>query len=91
MVADIMNAGVIEDFEKFWSECPWDDDLKYAKAVCDQDEFRKLAAKFNLPNKDRKESQGICFLGKPTPRSDFLEDLGMPSQFRFFKNKFDDL
>ncbi|KAG6570391.1 hypothetical protein SDJN03_29306, partial [Cucurbita argyrosperma subsp. sororia] len=168
-----------EDFENFWSECPWDDDLKYAKAVCDQvdvplevvhlteeywrnvvsyiieeyrcgrtpnpdvlcntrikfgafmdaisnmefnyvasghyanvihpsadqmekpsvlelskdmvkdqtyflshlsqnqlkrllfplgcipkDEVRKLAAKFNLPNKDRKDSQGICFLGK---------------------------
>ncbi|KAJ4844007.1 hypothetical protein Tsubulata_010781 [Turnera subulata] len=25
-----------EDFENFWSECPWEDDLKYAKAVCDQ-------------------------------------------------------
>lgn len=29
-----------------------------------KDEVRKLAAKFNLPNKDRKDSQGICFLGK---------------------------
>ncbi|KAF6158598.1 hypothetical protein GIB67_040112 [Kingdonia uniflora] len=25
-----------DDFENFWSECPWDEDLKYAKAVCDQ-------------------------------------------------------
>ncbi|PKA59941.1 tRNA-specific 2-thiouridylase [Apostasia shenzhenica] len=25
-----------EDFTNFWSECPWDEDLKYAKAVCDQ-------------------------------------------------------
>ncbi|XP_072990902.1 uncharacterized protein [Typha latifolia] len=25
-----------EDFRNFWSECPWDEDLKYAKAVCDQ-------------------------------------------------------
>ncbi|KAJ6812871.1 uncharacterized protein M6B38_146045 [Iris pallida] len=25
-----------EDFENFWSECPWDDDLKYAKAVCEK-------------------------------------------------------
>ncbi|XP_047322774.1 tRNA-specific 2-thiouridylase MnmA [Impatiens glandulifera] len=25
-----------EDFENFWSECPWEDDLKYAKAVCSQ-------------------------------------------------------
>ncbi|KAI4368617.1 hypothetical protein MLD38_017157 [Melastoma candidum] len=167
-----------EDFENFWSECPWEDDLKYAKAVCEQidvplevvhltdeywknvvsyiieeyrcgrtpnpdvlcntrikfgafmdaissmgydyiasghyakvvhplsnqfgnsvlelsedmvkdqtyflshlsqmqlsrllfplgcipkEEVRKLAAEFNLPNKDRKDSQGICFLGK---------------------------
>lgn len=25
-----------EDFENFWTECPWEDDLKYAKAVCNQ-------------------------------------------------------
>ncbi|XP_015875895.2 uncharacterized protein LOC107412608 isoform X2 [Ziziphus jujuba] len=25
-----------EDFENFWSECPWEEDLKYAKAVCSQ-------------------------------------------------------
>lgn len=25
-----------EDFENFWSECPWEEDLKYAKAVCNQ-------------------------------------------------------
>ncbi|CAL9082590.1 unnamed protein product [Musa acuminata var. zebrina] len=25
-----------EDFQNFWSECPWDEDLKYARAVCDQ-------------------------------------------------------
>ncbi|CAK9146704.1 unnamed protein product [Ilex paraguariensis] len=25
-----------EDFENFWSECPWEEDLKYAKAVCEQ-------------------------------------------------------
>ncbi|KAI4322092.1 hypothetical protein L6164_021813 [Bauhinia variegata] len=167
-----------EDFENFWSECPWEEDLKYAKAVCNQievplevvhltdeywknvvsyiieeyrcgrtpnpdvlcntrikfgafmdaisnmgfdyiasghyanvihpfegqngpsvlelsrdmvkdqtyflsqlsqfqlkqlifplgcipkDEVRRLATKFDLPNKDRKDSQGICFLGK---------------------------
>lgn len=29
-----------------------------------KDEVRKLAALFDLPNKDRKDSQGICFLGK---------------------------
>ncbi|KAL9455180.1 hypothetical protein AB3S75_010566 [Citrus x aurantiifolia] len=25
-----------EDFENFWTECPWEEDMKYAKAVCDQ-------------------------------------------------------
>ncbi|KAG8097052.1 hypothetical protein GUJ93_ZPchr0013g36327 [Zizania palustris] len=25
-----------EDYRNFWSECPWDDDLKYAQAVCDK-------------------------------------------------------
>jgi len=29
-----------------------------------KDEVRQLAEKFDLPNKDRKDSQGICFLGK---------------------------
>lgn len=29
-----------------------------------KEEVRKLATKFDLPNKDRKDSQGICFLGK---------------------------
>ncbi|GLJ21859.1 hypothetical protein SUGI_0408730 [Cryptomeria japonica] len=25
-----------DDFENFWSACPWDEDLTYAKAVCDE-------------------------------------------------------
>ncbi|KAF3680619.1 putative GTPase Der-like [Capsicum annuum] len=29
-----------------------------------KDEVRMLAKSFNLPNQDRKDSQGICFLGK---------------------------
>lgn len=29
-----------------------------------KEEVRKFAKKFNLPNKNRKDSQGICFLGK---------------------------
>ena len=29
-----------------------------------KDEVRELAQKFKLPNQDRKDSQGICFLGK---------------------------
>ncbi|MFH1283978.1 MAG: tRNA 2-thiouridine(34) synthase MnmA [Candidatus Peregrinibacteria bacterium] len=33
---------------------------------------RKLAADFDLPNKDRKDSQGICFLGK-IPYAQFVK------------------
>jgi len=29
-----------------------------------KEQVRKIAEKLNLPNKDRKDSQGICFLGK---------------------------
>ncbi|KAF3608248.1 hypothetical protein DY000_02048565 [Brassica cretica] len=29
-----------------------------------KEEVRKLATEYDLPNKDRKDSQGICFLGK---------------------------
>jgi tRNA-specific 2-thiouridylase len=32
-------------------------------ALC-KDQVRDLAQKYDLPNKDRKDSQGICFLGK---------------------------
>lgn len=34
-------------------------------------EVRALAARYDLPNKDRKDSQGICFLGK-IPYREFL-------------------
>jgi tRNA-specific 2-thiouridylase len=37
-----------------------------------KEKVRELAAKFNLANKDRKDSQGICFLGK-LRFSDFLK------------------
>ena len=40
---------------------------KYQKS-----EVRALAEKFNLPNQKRKDSQGICFLGK-IPFKDFLK------------------
>ncbi|XP_019099477.1 PREDICTED: uncharacterized protein LOC104742640 [Camelina sativa] len=36
-----------------------------------KEEVRKLATQFDLPNKDRKDSQGICFLGK-VKFSDFV-------------------
>ena len=37
-----------------------------------KDQVRELAKKFELPNKDRKDSQGICFLGK-LKFSDFIK------------------
>lgn len=40
-------------------------------------EVRQLANKFDLPNKDRKDSQGICFLGKIKYRDFIKEHLGM--------------
>jgi len=39
-------------------------------------EVRALAGKFDLPNKDRKDSQGICFLGKIKYRDWLREHLG---------------
>jgi len=38
----------------------------------DKKQVRAYAQKFNLPNKDRKDSQGICFLGK-IKFSDFVK------------------
>lgn len=38
----------------------------------DKKEVRRLAREFNLPNQNRKDSQGICFLGK-IPFRDFLK------------------
>ena len=40
-------------------------------------EVRALARRFGLPNADKKDSQGICFLGKVTLR-DFLGDYIKP-------------
>jgi len=37
-----------------------------------KEDVRRLAHEFNLPNKDRKDSQGICFLGK-FKFSDFIK------------------
>lgn len=37
-----------------------------------KEKVRRLAKDFNLPNKDRKDSQGICFLGK-IKYSEFLK------------------
>jgi tRNA-specific 2-thiouridylase len=38
-----------------------------------KEEVRELAKKYNLPNKNRKDSQGICFLGKFKYR-DFIKN-----------------
>ncbi len=42
-----------------------------------KNEVRALAHKFNLPTKDRKDSQGICFLGKIKYRDFIKEHLGI--------------
>ncbi|MBI4250586.1 tRNA 2-thiouridine(34) synthase MnmA [Candidatus Uhrbacteria bacterium] len=42
-------------------------------------EVRKLAKKFGLPNWDRKDSQGICFIGK-LPMKDFLQTIVPPKR-----------
>ncbi len=42
-------------------------------------EVRQLAKKYNLPNQDRKDSQGICFLGKIPYREFIKEHLGEKS------------
>jgi len=44
---------------------------KYTKS-----EVRQLAKKYDLPNKDRKDSQGICFLGKIPYREFIKQHLG---------------
>lgn len=47
-----------------------------------KEEVRELAEKYNLPNKSRKDSQGICFLGKIPYREFIKEHLGeMPGDF----------
>lgn len=40
-------------------------------------EVRELARKFDLPNAERKDSQGICFIGKINVRKFIEEELGM--------------
>lgn len=46
--------------------------LLFPLAPYTKEEVRELANKYNLPNKDRKDSQGICFLGK-IKYNDFLQ------------------
>lgn len=49
-------------------------------------EVRKLANKYDLVNKDRKDSQGICFLGKIKYR-DFLKEYLGEKQGRIMNKK----
>lgn len=42
-------------------------------------EVRKLAKKFNLPNHDKKDSQGVCFIG-PLDMKSFLKTKIKPKQ-----------
>ncbi|MBU0727303.1 tRNA 2-thiouridine(34) synthase MnmA [Patescibacteria group bacterium] len=51
-----------------------------------KEEVRKLAQEFDLPNKDRKDSQGICFLGKVPFREFIKHHLNeMPGDFVDFE------
>ncbi len=45
----------------------------------EKDEVRALALKFRLPVADKKDSQGICFLG-PVSMDDFLKDAFSPTE-----------
>lgn len=45
--------------------------LTFPLGKLNKEQVRKLAKKYNLPNQDRKDSQGICFLGK-FKYSDFI-------------------
>ncbi len=46
---------------------------------CKKDEVRKMAKVFNLPNADKKDSQGICFVGK-VKLIDFLKEYLPPKK-----------
>jgi len=69
-----MSPDAIKDQTYFLSQLS---QAQIAKAVFpigrfEKDEVRKLALKYDLPNAGRKDSQGICFLGK-IPFDQFLE------------------
>ena len=56
----------VKDQTYFLSGVPRDrlSKLLFPIGHLNKEEVRKLAHHFDLPNKDRKDSQGICFLGK---------------------------
>lgn len=65
MVGFELNFGVSSSVLPFLFLLPFFFPASYLRCVLLlQEEVRSLAAKFDLPNKDRKDSQGICFLGK---------------------------
>lgn len=43
-----------------------------------KEKVRKLAKKYNLPNRDRPDSQGVCFLG-PIDMKAFIKDMLKPA------------
>ncbi|MEI8339678.1 MAG: tRNA 2-thiouridine(34) synthase MnmA [bacterium] len=54
------------------------DQVKWQKVIfpvgdIEKPQVRKLAKKFNLPNAEKKDSQGVCFIGKINIR-DFLKN-----------------
>lgn len=57
-----------EDFENFWSECPWDEDLKFAQAVCDEVSSLWLSIPGTLPTL-------LCSIGPKLRESAFSPDI----------------
>ena len=74
-----LSLSIAKDGNKDQSYFLWtltQDDLKHCLFPIGEykkPEVRKLAKKYNLPNAEKKDSQGICFLGQVT-LSDFLKD-----------------
>lgn len=70
----MMSPDAIKDQTYFLSQLSQDQVRKaiFPIGKLEKSEVRKLAEKYNLPNAKRKDSQGICFLGK-IPFDQFLE------------------
>ncbi|KAL4381762.1 hypothetical protein AHAS_Ahas04G0165900 [Arachis hypogaea] len=61
-----LSQDMVKDQTYFLSHLPQSQlkQLLFPLGRISKDEVRRLATEFDLPNKDRKDSQGICFLGK---------------------------
>jgi len=69
-----MSPDLVKDQSYFLAQIPHKllEKIVFPIGHLSKPEVRKLAEKYNLANKDRKDSQGICFLGK-LKFNDFVE------------------